>query len=72
MTDSQSRFEELKSRITNNPFLASPMIPGVIVVPLSTFTDAAKNLLSLSVSETRPVINGEWVAKIGYPEKRTL
>ncbi len=70
MNDSQSRFEKLKSRITNNPFIASLMIIGMVIIALSSFTDAAKNLLSLSVSETRPVINGEWVAEIGYPGKK--
>jgi len=67
MKDSQSQFEKLKSKISNNPFLASLMIMGMIVIALSTFTDAAKNLLSLSGTATRPVINGEWVAEIDYP-----
>ena len=67
MNDSQSRFEILKSKITNNPLVASLMIIGMIIVALSTFTDAAKNLLRLTMSESRPDINGEWIAEITYP-----
>ena len=39
---------------------------GTIVIGLSTFTDATKNLLGLVIKETRPDINGEWKAEVTY------
>ena len=71
MNDSDSRFEKLKSRITNNPILASLMVLGTIIIALSTFTNATRNLVSLLVSEERATVNGEWVADIIYPSKET-
>ena len=70
MNASDSRFDKLKSKITDNPILASLMVLGLIIISLSTFTDAAKNLFSLFVSETRPAINREWVAEITYPSNK--
>jgi hypothetical protein len=71
MNSSVSRFDRLKSKITNNPILASVMILGMIITALSAFTDATRNLLDLVVSEKRPAINGEWVAEITYPSRST-
>ena len=42
----------------------------MIIIALSSFTDAAKNLLGLIVSETRPTTNGEWIAEIIYPSNK--
>jgi hypothetical protein len=50
--------------------VASLIVVGTIVIALSTFTDAAKNLLSLVVKETRPDINGEWKAEVIYDWNR--
>ena len=58
--------ERFNQRIRNNPVIASLIILGSIVIALSTFTNAAKNLLELAKSETRPDINGEWKAEITY------
>jgi len=71
MNNSDSRFEKLRSKITNNPILASMMVLGTIIIALSTFTDATRNLLDLVISEKRPTINGEWVAEVTYPSGKT-
>jgi hypothetical protein len=52
--------------IRNNPIVSALMVAGVIIIALSTFTNAAKNLLGIFVKETRPEINGEWDAKVTY------
>lgn len=46
------------------------MILGMIVIGLSTFTVATKNLLDLLANETRSDINGEWTAEVTYPGKQ--
>ena len=67
MKEQGTQFDKFKSLIQNNPILASLMVVGMIIIGLSTFTDAAKNLLDLVIKETRPDINGEWTAEISYP-----
>ena len=71
MNDSDSRFDRIKSKIANNPILASLMVMGMVVIALSTFTDATKNLLSLLEDEQRAAVNGKWVAEIAYPSRNT-
>ena len=66
MSDPETRLDRLNLRIRNNPVVASLIILGSIVIALSTFTNAAKNLLDLVMTETRPNINGEWKAEITY------
>ena len=46
--------------------MAFLIVLGTIAIALSAFTDAAKNLLGLVISETRPAINGEWQAEVTY------
>ncbi len=70
MKEPRTKFDKFRSRIKNNPILASLMILGMIIITLSTFTDAAKNLLDLVIRETRPNINGEWTAEVTYPWKK--
>lgn len=66
MNEPSTRFDRLNLRIKNNPIVASLIVLGTVVIALSTFTDAAKNLLSLVVNETRPDINGEWKSEVTY------
>lgn len=66
MTESKTPFDALTSQIKNNPIVASLILLGSVVIALSTFTDAAKNLWSLVAKETRPDINGEWKADVTY------
>ena len=67
MKEPGTQFDKLKSIIQNNPIVASLMVVGMIIIALSTFTDAAKNLLDMVIKETRPNINGEWMAEVTYP-----
>ena len=70
MKEPRTKFDKFRSRIKNNPIFASLMVLGMIIIALSTFTDAAKNLLGLIIKETRPNINGEWTAEVIYPWKK--
>jgi len=66
MNKSQTLVDRFYSRIKNNPALASLIILGTIVIGLSTFTDATKNLLGFILKDKRPNINGEWNAEVTY------
>ena len=66
MDESKTLLEKLNLKIKNNPVIAALIIFGTIVIALSTFTDAAKSLLGFINIESRPDINGEWVAEITY------
>jgi hypothetical protein len=69
MKEAHTRFDRFNARIKNNPIVASLIILGTIVIALSTFTNAAKNLLGLLITDTRPDINGEWKADVTYDWK---
>jgi hypothetical protein len=69
LKEPSTKFDKFKSRIKNNPILATLMALGMVIIALSTFTNAAKNLLGLVINETRPNINGEWTAEVAYPFK---
>ncbi len=69
MNERRTRSDRFYSRIKNNPIVASLIVLGTIVIALSTFTDAAKNLVGLVVNETRLDINGEWKAEVTYDWK---
>ena len=62
-----SRFEKIVTGIKNNPILALVITVGTIVIVLSTFTSALKNLLSTIdelVGPPAPVdISGKWRAE---------
>jgi len=66
MNEPKTPVDRMYSRIRNNPVVTSLIILGTIVIGLSTFTDAAQNLLSLVIKDKRPDINGEWVAEVTY------
>ncbi len=66
MNESKTRFDRFNLRIKNNPIVAPLIILGTIVIALSTFTNAAKDLWDLVITETRPDINGEWKAEVTY------
>jgi hypothetical protein len=69
MNEPKTLVDRVYSRIKNHPAVASLIILGTIVIGLSTFTDAAKNLLGLVIKDTRPNINGEWKAEVTYDWK---
>ena len=66
MNEPRTRFDRLNLRIKNNPIVASLIVLGTIVIALSTFTDAVRNLLGLVMKETPANINGEWKAEVTY------
>ncbi|MEH6628876.1 MAG: hypothetical protein V7739_20745 [Motiliproteus sp.] len=55
------------SRLKKHPVVAALTLLGSIVIALSAFTNAAKNIVSLVSLETRPSINGQWTSKVSYP-----
>ena len=55
----KTRFDKIFVKIKNNPVLAIIIALGVIVMALSSFTNAARNLLSLISNESANV-TGTW------------
>ena len=66
MNEQDNRSDTLLSKIKNNPVLSILIVLGTIIIALSTFTDATRNLLGLLSNETRPGINGQWTAHVTY------
>jgi len=60
MNQQRTRFDHIISRIKNNPIVAFVIMLGTIVIALSTFTDAAKNLLSLITKPAIVHVAGKW------------
>ena len=66
MNEPKSRVERFNQRIRNNPVFAALIVIGTLIIALSAFTDAAKNLLDLITLDVRPDINGNWEAEVNY------
>ena len=66
MNEAKTKIDRFNQRVRNNPILATLIIAGTLIIALSTFTDAAKNLLNLLVVDTRPDINRSWKAEVTY------
>jgi hypothetical protein len=67
MTDSRTRLDKINTRIRNHPLLSLLIAVSTLVIGLSTFTNATRNLMGLlSLSEPRPAINGRWLAQVNY------
>ena len=62
MDNQKSLFAKLLYRLKNNPLIASFLILGTIVITISSFTDAIKNILPLLdiKTETETEISGKW------------
>jgi hypothetical protein len=58
------RYHELISRVQRNPLVASVILVGTIVVALSTFTDAAENLLQLVTGKKAADVTGSWLTDV--------
>jgi hypothetical protein len=71
MNEPKTRLDRLNARIRDNPIVASLIILGTVVIALSTFTNAARNLWSLVAVETRADINGNWIAEVTYAWQNT-
>jgi hypothetical protein len=48
----ENRVERISSKIRSNPIVSLGILLGTIVITLSTFTDAAKNLLGVVAQQT--------------------
>ena len=66
MNEAKTKIDRFNQRVRNNPVLATLIIAGTLIIALSTFTDAAKNLLNLITLDTRPDINKSWEAEVTY------
>ena len=66
MNDPKTPVDRIYARIRKNPAVASLVILGSIVVALSTFTNASRNLLGLFDGDTRAGINGQWTSEVEY------
>ena len=66
MNEAKTKIDRFNQRVRNNPVLATLIIVGTLIIALSTFTDAAKNLLNLITLDTRPDINKSWEAEVTY------
>ncbi len=67
MSEPQNAVNMFYSRLKKHPAVATITLLGSIVIALSAFTNAAKNVLSLVSIESRPSINGRWTSKVSYP-----
>ena len=62
----KSSYDKISWWIRNNKVTASLIFIGAVIIALSTFTDAARNLLGIFQQEKRPDINGIWSAEVEY------
>lgn len=66
MNEQRTKIDKIYSRIKNNPVMAILIVIGTIIIALSTFTNAAKDLLGLIKTESRANFNGDWIADVPY------
>lgn len=67
MDEPGSGVDRFISKIKNNPFVSVIAFLATLIIALSTFTNAAKNVLALVSSKAkRPPVNGTWKADITY------
>ncbi len=66
MSEAKTRIDIFNQRVRNNPVLATLIVVGTLVIALSSFTDAAKNLFNLITLDGRPEINKSWKAEVSY------
>ncbi len=66
MDEPKTQLERFNSKIKNNKIVAALIVMGTVVTGVSTFTNAARNLVAFADVESRPAINGEWNAEVTY------
>jgi hypothetical protein len=67
MNDSRTRLDKINARIRNNPVLSLLIVVSTLVIGLSSFTSATRNLLDIfKDTEQRPAVNGLWQAQVSY------
>ncbi len=63
-TRQANAFDKLLFRIKNNSVVAALLVVGVIVIAVSTFTDATQKMLDLIFTERVPNIEGKWRTEV--------
>ncbi|WP_421863972.1 hypothetical protein [Motiliproteus sp.] len=58
--------EQFINRVKRHPVVSILILLSTLIVALSTFTNAARNLLGLIQNDSRLPINGVWVAPVSY------
>lgn len=66
MEEPRNAIERLHRRIRNHPLITLLALLGGLVIGLSAFTDAARNLASLFGGPARAAVNGDWQAEVQY------
>lgn len=66
MNEPKKPLERFALRIKNHPIITLLIGVGTIVIALSSFTDAAKNLLSLVTVKKHADIYAKWQADVSY------
>jgi hypothetical protein len=65
--DQSTLVEKIITRMKNNPVLASVIVLGIIIIAVSTFTDAVRNLttfLSENKRSSAANIKGKWTSSV--------
>ena len=65
-SERKTKVEQFFIQLKNNPLLATLIVLGTVVIGVSAFTDATKNLMGVFSPASRPAINGQWVAEVIY------
>lgn len=66
MTQPESSIDRIMARIRANPVVALLLVLSSLVIALSSFTDAARNLLALLPQPDSARIEGAWQATVVY------
>jgi len=62
----KTMFDRLLARLKNNPVVASILVVGTVIIAVSTFTDAARKILALVITdrtasaEKTTYVTGKW------------
>lgn len=63
MDPEKTRLESFNSRVKNNPVVSVLIVFGTIVIALSTFTNAAKNILGVFSQPTSIHFDNQWTTQ---------
>lgn len=67
MDESKTYLDRFNAKLKNNKIFATLVVIGTIVMGVSSFTNAAKNLVHMAEApQSRPAINGQWRAQVAY------
>lgn len=66
MDQPESRIDRAMARIRANPVVSVLLLLSTLIIALSSFTDAARNLLALLPQPAPARIEGAWQARVVY------